>query len=825
MGTPIQAHLPFEQEIEIDELSFLMRQFAEEQRLSDKGITLLLGQIESLREVYGRYINKALAYQIVAKQWEVTQTGYVQEPVDIIEFVESPQYMNQGAYVRPVILEHLFKLFEDEYQYYEVVLGGAIGIGKNYFADMAVAYILYKMSCLLSPQAHYGLAPGSEIVFVHQSKTLQLARKVVFNQFAGRLRASGYFPKYFRFSSMYRAQMNFPSNISVIPISSSDSAALGMNIFCFPEEQQYLMADGNLSYVVSTGNTTKKTLAIDEKNYIMPSEYDGAVYSGESELVRLHFENGDTIDCTPHHPFRGEGNGKIRAVDAEGKCLHFVDEQDMLHTGYLQGSPCKVQKLRCVRVERLEGKVPVYDVTNVKKTHYFFAKTQSGFLVAHNTAVMDELNFMTRTKRSKGSNFTGEADYDQAMKLYSEIYGRVESRYMSLGRVPGKIFLISSANYEGDFISRKEAEAEQEIKDEGKSHIYVMHLSQWEALPQERFSGKKFWVMLPTDKFKGRVLDEEPESKTRVIEVPIEYKKSFNLDLYKSLRTVGGISVARHNRVLDTLKIEEAFVQYATIYGDDQIFRSPSMVFGDVQILEPILNLDFLRKLRDQGPFGAHADLALTNNSAGIAIGHVAGSKDIGTRTVFDTKKGTFVRQAYGNLPIYSIVGLLKIDPPLDGGEIDLNAIRDMFFLIGDYIPLRRVTFDRFQSAALMQSFRARKIASYVVSVDKNPQPYMEAKHAFAEQRAMVPRHRFFEEEASELEQDSVSGKVDHMKGGQKDVSDAVTAVIYEFSRKLMSYRKKGAPVKLSGEGGKMLQASVRPSTTIRPSSGRELLY
>lgn len=667
-----QRSLPIGQEIEIDELSFLMNRFAEEQQLSDASIQLLLGQIDSLRDIYGRYIDKAHAYQIIAKQWEVTQTGYIQEPVDIVEFVESPQYMNQGAYIRPVILENLYNLFDKEDQFYEVVLGGAIGIGKNYFADMAVSYILYKMSCLLSPQAHYGLAPGSEIVFVHQSKTLQLARKVVFNQFAGRLRASGYFPKHFSFSSTYRAQMNFPNNISVIPISSSDTAALGMNIF---------------------------------------------------------------------------------------------------------------------------------------------------------TAVLDELNFMTRIKRARATVFDGEGDYDQAMKLYSEIYGRVESRYMSLGRVPGKIFLISSANYEGDFISRKEDEQKEELKNTGETHIYVMHLSQWEALPPERFGGKKFWVMLPTDKFKGRLLDEEPASKAGVVAIPVEYKKSFSLDLYSALRAIGGMAVARHNRVLDTGKIEEAFTGYEIVYGEEQIFSNPSMVFDETEALEPILNLDFLRKIRHQGPFGAHADLGITNSSAGIAIGHVVGSKDIGTRTVFNTSKGRFVKEAYGDLPIYSMAGLLKIDPPSNGGEIDLNAIRDMFFLIGEYIPLKWVTFDRFQSAALIQSFRARKIASYVVSVDKSPQAYMESKHAFSEQRVLAPRHEFFEEEASELEQDAVTGKVSHLANGSKDVADAVASVIFEFSKKRTSYRKKGAPVKLSGEDTTTPRSSEHPTVTIRPSSGRELLY
>jgi hypothetical protein len=208
-----------------------LRSIASDQGLSQKLLELLLEQFEGLRLLFGDRIPKDDVLRIISHQIEITRTGKIREPVDIIEFTESPEYMNQGAYVRPVIMDHLVKLHDADSYFYEVVLGGAIGIGKNYFTDISLGFDLYKLSCLYSPQSHYELAPGSKIIFIHQSKTEKLAKEVVFEHFGNRLELSGYFPKFFMFNKKFRKVMKFPHLIEVIPISSADTSALGMNVF------------------------------------------------------------------------------------------------------------------------------------------------------------------------------------------------------------------------------------------------------------------------------------------------------------------------------------------------------------------------------------------------------------------------------------------------------------------------------------------------------------------------------------------------------------------------------------------------------------------
>jgi hypothetical protein len=636
---------------------------------------LLLEQAKGLALFYGKDIPKEAALRVISQQIELTKTGHIREPVDIVEFIESPEYMNQGAYVRPAIMDHLYELHGTGKQYFEVVLGGGIGIGKNYFADNSLAFDLYKLSCLYSPQAYYELAVGSSIILIHQSKTLKLARKVVFEQFGARLDASGYFPKHFSHDPMYKAEMRFPHNITVMPISSADTAALGMNVF---------------------------------------------------------------------------------------------------------------------------------------------------------GGVIDEMNFMQKTKSKKKKALTGEEEYDQAKVLYNTIIRRMESRFDRLGVLPGKLYLVSSANYKGDFIDRKEKEAKT------NPHIFVMHMAQWESfmnkdgtLNKKKYCGKLFFVRVPSKYSPGSIYDSNPPAslgeEDKIMKVPVEHREAFDSDLLGSLRDIAGVAIAKTNKFLDEEFIEKSFAKYITVYGKEQAFAEPIVTLSTKDSVESLLNLDFLRRLSGQGPFAAHIDLALTNDAAGVAIGHPIGSIDIGSRTVFDPQIGEFVKEAQGRLPVFGIPGVLQVLPPT-GGEIELNMLRQLVGVIADFIPLYWLTMDRHQSASTLQYFRSRGVAASIQSLDRTPDPYIEYKFALKESRVYIAEHQVVMEESMDLEQDFSTGKIDHTEEGSKDVSDAIAGVVYKLSNQKVSYAKRSEPTALP------LNAPLKSTTNRdfegeRPSSGRDPLY
>jgi len=138
------------------ELEYVLKSLAVSHEVSSQALGVL---IESTKRAAAHYPNGRIpredAYKLLSYQLEITKSGYIRDPVDVVEFVESPEYLGLASYVRPAVLDHLIRLFDAGSQYYEVVLAGAIGIGKNYFADLANAYLLYTLGC--SVRAEFAL--------------------------------------------------------------------------------------------------------------------------------------------------------------------------------------------------------------------------------------------------------------------------------------------------------------------------------------------------------------------------------------------------------------------------------------------------------------------------------------------------------------------------------------------------------------------------------------------------------------------------------------------------------------------------------------------
>lgn len=88
-----------------------------------------------------------------------------------------------------------------------------------------------------------------------------------------------------------------------------------------------------------------------------------------------------------------------------------------------------IKKIKC-------DTTPVYDVLNVPINHNFIFGDESIKLVSHNCAI-DEMSF--------GDN--DNVDYLQAgmMAIYNQLYLRLSSRFLSAGRIQGRMYLISSA--------------------------------------------------------------------------------------------------------------------------------------------------------------------------------------------------------------------------------------------------------------------------------------------------------------------------------------------------------------------------------------------
>lgn len=566
----------------------------------------------------------------------------VSKIVDIEEFTESRDYMNQAGYIRPVIKYELDRLFTST-NYIEAVLTGAIGIGKNYFADLALAYMLYNLSCYHNPQLEYDLAPGSSIVFITQSMSLTLARKVVFDQFSARLKNSPYFMDHFNFDPGVKSELRFPHQIYVLPVGGNDTGAIGMNVF------------GGL---------------------------------------------------------------------------------------------------------------------------------------------IDELNFMARIQDSAHTRYTSQDEYDQAERLYSALIRRMKSRFMQKGKVPGKLLLISSVNYPGDFTDRKIEESETD------KTIFVMKYSQWEALPKDRFCGQNFLVEVGNEFKQSRILTviDEAVDEEDVIHVPTEYLSEFERDLDAALRDLAGVATGtKHPFIPFRENIKWAQDEHKAMNDGRSLFNVQSCVLSDI-VLDPedpdwsyLIDYTYIDEciLDNAAVFATHIDVGLTNDAAGVGIGHISGYKMLPEFKYFNERTGEFVEVRDVRAPVYAIDGLLQVKAP-PNGEVDLELVRDLILHLRGYINVRWGTLDSWQSAMMIQSFKKAKIRSGVLSVDASIAPYAEVKQAIKDKRIYFPEHDVGSKELREVEKDSKKEKIDHPEGGSKDCSDAIAGVVYMLHRKEASYGRSG---------------------------------
>jgi hypothetical protein len=157
-----------------------------------------------------------------------TAPAYARLPVDVQTFIESREFLAGGEAIYPAVMEVLREI--NSGRYVEAVLTGAIGTGKTTIALLTTAYQLHLLSCLRDPHTCFGLDSASEIVFVIQSLSAQVAKDVGYRRLRAMVDKSPYFQRHFPCNPRIKSQMVFPKNIIVRPLSSKPTAAIGSNI-------------------------------------------------------------------------------------------------------------------------------------------------------------------------------------------------------------------------------------------------------------------------------------------------------------------------------------------------------------------------------------------------------------------------------------------------------------------------------------------------------------------------------------------------------------------------------------------------------------------
>lgn len=366
--------------------------------------------------------------------------------------------------------------------------------------------------------------------------------------------------------------------------------------------------------------------------------------------------------------------------------------------------------------------------------------------------LIDEVNFMDIISDSKRSADSGT--YDQAQTLYNSLARRRESRFMMEGELPGILCLVSSKRYPGEFTDRKIEEAKTDPS------IYVYDKRIWEIKPEGTFSKETFTMYIGSETREPYIVTPEaPYSgpKERLLNIPVDFLKQFQLDPLDALREIGGISLRSvHPFIMNVEAVAKCF-------RGKSCLNLPTIDFATQKLLISPNNI------RMKGlPRFIHIDLGLTSDHAGLAMGYCPGFAQV------DRGEGMIE-----SLPRINIDFALDIMPPV-GGEIDYARIRTLIYKLWELgVNVKWITMDQFNSADMLQRFKQKGFSVGRQSVDAKADPYLQVKSAIYDNRLQMPVHPKLRKELINLEMDVAKEKIDHPANGSKDVADGLAGVVY----------------------------------------------
>lgn len=110
-------------------------------------------------------------------------------------------------------------------------IGNGIVLHNTFLSALIMGRIIYELSCLRSPQAHYGMAYDSNIVLMNLSITKTHAARVLYSTLREMIDGSPYFQEVFpRYMGLQSSLVWPQKHLSFVPGSSSELSPLGENL-------------------------------------------------------------------------------------------------------------------------------------------------------------------------------------------------------------------------------------------------------------------------------------------------------------------------------------------------------------------------------------------------------------------------------------------------------------------------------------------------------------------------------------------------------------------------------------------------------------------
>lgn len=412
--------------------------------------------------------------------------------------------------------------------------------------------------------------------------------------------------------------------------------------------------------------------------------------------------------------------------------------------------------------------------------------------------VLDEANFYKKTKAADNPNET-----TRAHQLFNEAQNRIVSRFSKYGSTPGFVILISSRKFQSSFLDEK-IEAAQTDQSMAKT-TKVISLALWQAKNPDEFSGESFDVLVGTEQYASRVLeqDEIPPEGGHVVRVPEEYRMQFQADPDLALRDIAGVSTVGSRAFFPVMERLRACIdpsrQHPFTKPEFTIKFGKGSEISDFAIERLLCRIDhseWIPIIHPEIERHVHLDLAYSQECIGFAMGHPSVTPNALEGMYLDI--------------------MLRIRSPTSG-EIDLMApIKFVRWLKSHGYKISHVSFDQFQSRLPIQLLLQAGFNASLLSVGL--MHYNHLKTGFNERRIMMYEYAPLLDEASHLQRGADGDRPGHAPGFFDDVLDAVAAVYSRCNKIASASVKKGTTAK-----DKVIFAGIGDRGPVMMRSGSDL--
>lgn len=355
---------------------------------------------------------------------------------------------------------------------------------------------------------------------------------------------------------------------------------------------------------------------------------------------------------------------------------------------------------------------------------------------------------------------------------YNTLAARVKGTFRMNGEVFGKIFAVSSKKSDSDFM---EDYVQTQLSAGAGDHMYVADKPQWEVLPESMFSKEKFCIAVGDRNLKGFVIPDNQSDEASLLDIqnqgykilkpPINMKSEFLADFDIALRDLAGISVPGALSF-----ITQEYLSKCICVDRKNPFYSDILTVGtqDSSRIEDYFHIDCIPQSLRRCPIFIHLDLSLNTDRTGISAVCISGRKEIE-----DIDKNKISQISFDHL--FSIALQAR-----RGDKIPYQKIVEFIcWLRKSGFNICRISRDQFQSEYVGQVLEAQGFTVDKISLDRTPDGYLTLRNVIVEQRVIMLDVQLLQDELIYLQRDSVTGKVDHIVGRSKDVSDSFAGAIW----------------------------------------------